>query len=636
MGRLLMARLITAWLGVGGEIRARGRAAVAAATGLAVGAKAIGATAYPIPSNAIHVAVTGNDTTGTGTAAAPYLTVKAGVAAAGAGATVVVHAGVYHEGATYDGTGASLGDGVAILADDVTIQSAPGEAVWLDGSVVVTGWTLHTTGVYKANFVTRRDRGVTHTRGSNANTWAGDSTFVNSSYPLAAWPEMLFVDGTPYTQVDSIAAVTAGTFFVAGSYPYTSTEKNAWVSTTYYVGVSTTSGHEFRISDLQRAVQSTKNNTTIRGIGFRRYSPALCDSGAIYHQTGAGFTMENCIVRDISIVGLTHASGASPTIRRCSFIRCGNKGMGSYYGHGGVVELCVFDGNNHHRFNYGPDAGSLKIGKADGFTVRNCWFVQAYGHHIWPDEGVKNARIYNNRVEESLGMGIIVELSDSGWVFNNYVKNCGRNSDLVAPYNVPGVKLSGSNGCRIWNNTIDGSEVPLQISQDSRRIGAVPGVPSGQTWNITSVEVHNNVLGPVLGASDVQSSLFRFYDDSDSTVYGKKSTVQFGPDFGGNVYVRAAGVPLNSIAIGYTGCPVGPNTSTPILWNTIAAWRAGVSSATADTGSVLITTDPVAADGTTAPVAGNTPGTLPSDLAGLCAQSGAKVGAWPLAFYRED
>ena len=120
--------------------------------------------------------------------------------------------------------------------------------------------------------------------------------------------------------------------------------------------------------------------------------------------------------------------------------------------------------------------------------------------------------------------------------------------------------------------------------------------------------------------------------EQGSTAEKKADEWTFTPDPGlPNVLILG-----DSISIGYTGCPVGPNTSTPILWNTIAAWRAGVSSATADTGSVLITTDPVAADGTTAPVAGNTPGTLPSDLAGLCAQSGAKVGAWPLAFYRED
>ena len=96
----------------------------AAATADAIGQ--IPDTAYPIPSNALFVAPTGNDTN-PGTQDAPFQTVTHCHRGRTRGATIVLRAGVYRE---------SFGT----VTKKVTIQPYPHEQAWLSGSDVVTNW----------------------------------------------------------------------------------------------------------------------------------------------------------------------------------------------------------------------------------------------------------------------------------------------------------------------------------------------------------------------------------------------------------------------------------------------------------------------------------------------------------------
>src|SRR5690606_32127662 len=83
-------------------------------------------TAYPIPSGALYVSPSGNDSHN-GSAASPFRTVQRAVNAAPAGATIVLRQGEYREKVT-------------ITNKRLTLQPYPHEQVWLKGSDVVTGW----------------------------------------------------------------------------------------------------------------------------------------------------------------------------------------------------------------------------------------------------------------------------------------------------------------------------------------------------------------------------------------------------------------------------------------------------------------------------------------------------------------
>ena len=73
------------------------------------------------PANGIYVSPTGNDSTATGSIAAPYRSINSALAAARPGDTIVLRGGVYREGAN-----------VRVRAPNITIKSSEGEWAVID------------------------------------------------------------------------------------------------------------------------------------------------------------------------------------------------------------------------------------------------------------------------------------------------------------------------------------------------------------------------------------------------------------------------------------------------------------------------------------------------------------------------
>ncbi|MBX3473000.1 MAG: right-handed parallel beta-helix repeat-containing protein [Planctomycetes bacterium] len=92
------------------------------------------AACAPLTCADIYVATTGNDTTGTGSLAAPYATPRKGVQMANAGDSVIVRGGSY------------AGSYVEIQVDNLTLKSYPGE--WAHISMPTSGTTSVTVWVY--------------------------------------------------------------------------------------------------------------------------------------------------------------------------------------------------------------------------------------------------------------------------------------------------------------------------------------------------------------------------------------------------------------------------------------------------------------------------------------------------------
>src|SRR5207302_10179693 len=110
-------------------------------------------------SDAIVVSPSGSDTA-SGTSSAPLRTLAHAVRSAPSGATIVLRAGSYHES-------------VVIPSNKrLTVQAWPGEAVWLDGSVPVTGWTSSGGLWSKSGWDVKFDASPTYTRGAPDNTGA--------------------------------------------------------------------------------------------------------------------------------------------------------------------------------------------------------------------------------------------------------------------------------------------------------------------------------------------------------------------------------------------------------------------------------------------------------------------------------
>ena len=208
-----------------------------------------------------------------------------GLATAPTGGTVVVRAGTYRETVT--------------ISKTVTLQNYPNEAVWLDGSQAVTGWVADGSTWRKDGWTQRFDHSPTYTQGA-ADSTTPDWQFVNTStYPMAAHPDQVFIDGAPQQQVKSKSLVTAGTFYLDES------------TSKLYVG-SNPSGKSVDASTIIKAINVRAANSVVRGIGIRRFSPSVFHIAAVtIEQPGVKF--ENVVVADSATTGLSvHARERHP------------------------------------------------------------------------------------------------------------------------------------------------------------------------------------------------------------------------------------------------------------------------------------------------------------------------------------
>lgn len=524
-------------------------------------------------SNTVWVATTGNDTTGNGSQTTPYRTLLRAANVAPANSTIIMRGGEYHEGGVWWRAQDSASGGNTTLAgatfasSGVTIQNYPGEAVWFDGSVVVSGWTFDGTN-WRVPFVTKFDHTPTHTRGQDAASWpvggGGTEGFVLDQFPYAAWPEQMFYDGAPLTQVGSLAELGPGKFFVEGAMAGGSgVDKNAFVST-YYVMRDTPTGHEVRISNLSRLCTVAQPNITVRGIGIRRYSPALVDWGAFYMATQANFIMENCIIEDSSTLGL-HVRSPGAIMRHLTIRRCGCEGISAASSDGGTLEYSLFQENVNARFNYGPDAGDIKLGMVWNYTIRHNRFEDTYGHAVWFDQSCFMNNIYGNDFLRCYGYGIAYEISSRGYIVDNYFEDIGIHSDVSdrQPYKSNPIWISGSNQCQIWNNTIVNSYQQIKIMQDYRTPtapdsldrygrdnsrpaafydGSDPGYEYNgvMSWTVTDIVIKNTICYNTVGggSSNIQNVFINVGQDTYKNLRPARDTASFNIQTGGNLYDR--------------------------------------------------------------------------------------------------
>lgn len=578
---------------------------------LPAGAARIGSASYPIPGGTVlYVSPSGSDSSGDGSLNGPYRTLKQAAATAPAGSTIVMREGEYHEGGLYP----SLGSGPVVKNTSVTIQNYPGEAVWLDGSVPVSGWSAYGSGKWRVPFALTLDRAPTQSKGEKLSSYG---SFVVAQFPIAHWPELLLIDGVAMQQVQTLDEVGPGTFFVEGTYPNASgVDANAFRSTAYVIG-DNPAGKEVRISNLARAIGTNVANTTIRGIGIRRYCAALCDFGAIYTQ-GQATKFENVIIQHISDQAISANYSVGLTLQRCTIDWCGRSGVGTLGTDNFLFEYNLVTRTNVKRFNYGPDGGGIKMNRVWDGIIRYNRFDDNRGHGIWFDQSCYRAKVHGNWFTNTYGAGVLYEISARGIIVDNiFIDNGIMSTDMPSdrlPHNDSAIKIISSKNCVVWHNTVINAEVPMSLSEGYRK----PLNDDGQSWR-TSMVAHDGTTKPVFaqdknrtnafyqaqgfadvwdfyrtemswdteslsfgnnafvgaaGISAVQSCFISFYDENR-----KKSTVQLGGPLNlPNLYVRSGASNPGRFANGWKITAIGSSGTTIAYFNRTSAASDGSAS----------------------------------------------------------
>ncbi len=464
------------------------------------GSAPVGSTAYAIPSGALFVSPSGSDSN-PGTQAAPKRTVAATISAAGNGATIVLRAGTYHE-SIYIPSNKKL-----------TIQSYPHEAAWFDGATTVTGWAQSGSTWSVGNWTTKFDSSPTYTRGAADGTTTGWQ-WLNPSYPMAAHPDQVFIDGVPQTQVASLAKVTAGSFFVDYS------------ANRLYLG-SNPAGHTVYASTLIRAFSVNSSGTVLRGIGIARYAPSVPDMGAVASNATLT-TLENVVIAQSATGGLDLSAG-SDTLRNVTVADSGEVGVQGSRADNLTLSGVYFVNNNDQHFNQAPVAGGLKLTSSRVVNVTGSEFDGNDGPGAWFDASTYDINVTRNVMMGNLRYGIDVEISGTPTIINNYIAN-----NVQA-----GVRLTNASNVTIWNNTIVNNNRALDIEQDSRR-SSQPSTPGHDTrrpipdptvpWIWGPMSIANNIFETSTGNTIVG------FEDHTHTLGASQS----GISMNGNVYQRSS------------------------------------------------------------------------------------------------
>jgi parallel beta-helix repeat protein len=513
------------------------------------GAKPIGTTSYAIPANSLYVDPAKGNDSNAGTLAAPVQTVQKAVNKAVDGQTIVLRGGTYHQ------------IGIAINKANLTLQSYPGEAVWLDGSTVVTGWAADGTRWVKTGWTAKFASDPTNSWGAPDND-AKHWRFVKTepAYRMAAHPDQVWIAGVRQDQVKTLAEVTAGKFYVD------------YATNKLYLGSNPT-GKEVRASDLGSvlgaviggapkgaAITVVSANVTIRGIGVRRYATAVPDQGTIYANADAtGLRLENVEIADNATTGLAMSKAKNVTLQSISVHDNGLSGVNAAYADGLTINKASITKNNAESFNVSPVAAGVKVVRSQNVTVTNSRFADNRANGLWFDEDAYNLTVMsnefsNNRMTgheddhdivdpatgkthlcDNLAHGLVIELSGTAKVANNRFTN--NSAD--------GILIMMSDSIRIWNNTISGSKNGLEITHGTRdpRNWSLPAGYPAQSWVVNNIQVMNNIIG----GSSVNLVLLK-----DNT---KTRTGTMGVTLNGNTYYRAnqstPSVPIRGLTQSY-------------------------------------------------------------------------------------
>ena len=517
-------------------------------------------TNYAVPtSNVAWVSPYGDDASGNGTESAPYKTFKFALSKLSNGGTVVAKSGIYRE------------PHFSIDKTNITLQAAPHAEVWLKGSDVVSGsvWTKEgnlwkTKGRY-TNFC--------HVCTVNSNP-AEEGT--------AAFPEQVFINDKPLKQVASKAEVSAGKFYAEDQTPTTRTfnsdtgkydyHPGVEDDITYYVGSDPTTGVT-EISQRSRAFTAAGAGFNMKGINVAQYAPVqawgFTDTSGV---SQAFVVSKNAVIQDSifaqsSAIGLHTGEADNLVVKNTKFLDNGANGAGANRTHKATYIGNTFSGSNAAGFKVKKcgafcTISEIKVTHTKDFTFRNNIIdrsesgveesdpnniTKASPIGFWCDEGCIDAKIVGNFFTNN-GTAIFHEVSGPAIIASNIIEGSGT-----------GIRISGSNDVKIYNNTISRTNRPIDLFEDSRESGcnayAADNVTcttweswsksQGLSWNLTGLEMYNNILSSRAYVPNDGSQFYSFPvrsdgDKNNGVAATKIYTNEMFKGFDYNVYYRSS------------------------------------------------------------------------------------------------
>ncbi len=493
-------------------------------------------TAYPIPVGAYYVDPVNGDDTRSSTQAQSILTPWKTLTKAVQSSAVLANSTIILRGAR-DGTYTRTGPGNyreprisgtinAASKNGLTIQPYPHEQVWIKGSVIKTA----------SNFVLSSGKWVLS--GYTPDFVRGQGT-SSSLGVVVEEPDMVFIDGRALTQVLSLGAVIANTFYVDT------------VANTLTLGTDPASG-VVEICMEKKYAQFASADVTIRGIGFEHWGCEFNGNGLanVVGMSGARPKFQNNTVAWVhGGQGISISQTSAPNnVTGNLFLYMGQNAGHTYLGQTLNVVRNRFTGINWNQFD---SAGVVAVWKATGgenlsglspistAALKDALFASniiedATCNGLWADVSIYNITIVSNRFDRvgrggGTGGSIFFEISAKGIFANNLMVNCDA------------IMLSAVSDADTWHNTLvktgsivsagsrlspaeHYSDAHIRFYQDQARERTTGYIQNGVM--IDRITKLNRLYNNVMHTPDSSSApaLVRLFDSNDSVILAANAT----------------------------------------------------------------------------------------------------------------
>ncbi len=388
-----------------------------------------------------YVATNGSDSNSGTSAASPFATLGKAIASSTANDTIVVRGGTYRN--TH---GLSIGTG----KNGLHIVAYPNEIPIFNGAdVASSGWTAEGS----LSFRPYTPRPVTDAHGISFSSGQNLKADGLGKYPDQAW--------VGNTQLQQVAAKTDvdrdGEFWVDR------TNNRLYIRTTDLnkgsVEVSSSTSGRIRMLNI------SSSGVVIEGLRITRYSVAADDYGVLlFNGSADNSVIKNVELSEFAFLGVMYTNTSSDlntgsTIRNTTIDSSAWMGVNASYTTDLVIDASKINDMNHFdEFTSSPQSGALKTSRTRGTKVTNSVISNNKSHGLWFDQSNIAIVVANTRITDNTGSGMFFEISDGLTFVNNYVK---------ATSGQP-IKIAGSSGVKLVNNTIVGGKDPIGVYTDSR------------------------------------------------------------------------------------------------------------------------------------------------------------------------
>lgn len=450
-----------------------------------------------------YVSTSGKDTNSGTSLSYPLRTIQRAVSKAVAGDTINIRGGTYREEVSIYRGGGSAGK-------YLTIQAYGSEKPVLKGSVLVTGWTLHSGKIWKKT------------------NWQYNSQQVFVDLRDGPSLKQIGMPSGYYTKYEYPKPLGSGvSSMVPGSFFYNKSQKVLYV---WLPDGSNPNNHKIEASIKRRVLFMGKPWIYVKGLTFRHSSSSAFIKQGMGVELSSHSVCDRCNIQymDFAGLGMGYLQTGAQVINSV-ISNNGNSGINMPASYNFRVANNKIYNNNTRNFYPLWHAGGIKaasksygrvefndVGKNNGTGV---WFDYCNsGNQII----VRNNFIHNNGPVEA---AIFMEASKNGLIYNNVITNNQRR----------GIYISASNSMKVYHNTVYGTKTHAAIE--------VHGMPrSGQT--LTNNSVTNNIISHSTSKYDIHIARPNGGSIANNTsnhnlIYRASGSPQLA--WGGNMYSSLSG-----------------------------------------------------------------------------------------------